>query len=225
MQPPPGVTRSNDVLGIRGATFSVQLACVGCIKKNSYKKKTVRTSRQTQAASATAPLRTGADMCKTVSGAGKCAGAKSNTVRRRSNHARTEDQAGREKRANTDAAGGWRQRNNLEVLEAGKSAAAGLLQEGVWGIHDHHVVVKHHDCHSTCVRTFICALWSPEPGDWNKNRETGGKRGRGRGSTLCMTTASIRIWLANSLHRHGHLHHTTWRAGSQKAGSLKKWGA
>ena len=40
------------------------------------------------------------------SGAGKCAGAKSNPVRRRSNHARTEDQAGREKRANTDAAGG-----------------------------------------------------------------------------------------------------------------------
>ena len=59
-------------------------------------------------ASATAPLRTGADMCKRGSGAGKCAGAKSNTVRRRSNHARTEDQAGREKRANTDAAGGWR---------------------------------------------------------------------------------------------------------------------
>ena len=47
-------------------------------------------------------------MCKSGSGAGKCAGAKSNTVRRRSNHARTEDQAGREKRANTDAAGGWR---------------------------------------------------------------------------------------------------------------------
>ena len=42
-------------------------------------------------------------MCKIGSGAGKCAGAKSNTVRRRSNHARTEDQAGREKRANTDA--------------------------------------------------------------------------------------------------------------------------
>ena len=41
-------------------------------------------------------------MCQTGSGAGKCAGAKSNTVRRRSNHARTEDQAGREKRANGD---------------------------------------------------------------------------------------------------------------------------
>ena len=44
-------------------------------------------------------------MCKTGSAAGKCAGAKSNTVRRRSNHARTEDQTGREKRANTDASG------------------------------------------------------------------------------------------------------------------------
>ena len=47
-------------------------------------------------------------MCKTGSAAGKCSGAKSNTVRRRSNHARTADQAGRQKRANTDAAGGWR---------------------------------------------------------------------------------------------------------------------
>ena len=47
-------------------------------------------------------------MCKTGSGAGKCAGVKSNTVRRRSNYVRTEDQAGGEKRANTDAAGGWR---------------------------------------------------------------------------------------------------------------------
>ena len=45
---------------------------------------------------------------QTGSGAGKCAGAKSNTVRRRSNHARTEDQAGREQRANIDAAGGRR---------------------------------------------------------------------------------------------------------------------
>ena len=59
-------------------------------------------------ASATAPLRTGADICKTGSAAGRCAGAKSNTARRRSNHARTEDQAGREKRANTDASGEWR---------------------------------------------------------------------------------------------------------------------
>ena len=47
-------------------------------------------------ASASAPLRTGADMCKTGSGPGKGAGAKSNTGRRRSNHARTEDQVGRE---------------------------------------------------------------------------------------------------------------------------------
>ena len=59
-------------------------------------------------ASATAPLRTGADICKTGSAAGRCAGAKSNTARRRSNHARTEDQAGREKRSNTDASGKWR---------------------------------------------------------------------------------------------------------------------
>ena len=59
-------------------------------------------------ASATAPLRTGADTCKTGSGAGKRAGAESETVHRRSNHARTEDQAGKRKRANIDAVGGWR---------------------------------------------------------------------------------------------------------------------
>ena len=49
-------------------------------------------------ASATAPLRTGADTCKTGSGAGKRSEAKSDPVRRRSNHAWTEDQAGRQKR-------------------------------------------------------------------------------------------------------------------------------
>ena len=53
------------------------------------------------------PLRTGADTCKTGLGAGKRAGAKSDLVRRRSNHAWTEDEAGRQKRANIDAVGGW----------------------------------------------------------------------------------------------------------------------
>ena len=59
-------------------------------------------------ASATAPPRTGADTCKTESGAGKRSGAKSDPVRRRSNHAWTEGQAGKRKYANTDAVGGWR---------------------------------------------------------------------------------------------------------------------
>ena len=63
------------------------------------RKKQIGHHARPRRAPAPAPLRTGADMCKTRSGAGKCAGAKSNTVRRRSNHARTEDQAGREKRA------------------------------------------------------------------------------------------------------------------------------
>ena len=58
-------------------------------------------------ASATATLRTGADMCKTGSGAGKRSGAKSDPVRRRSNHEWMEDQAGKRKRANIDAVGGW----------------------------------------------------------------------------------------------------------------------
>ena len=76
------------------------------IKKPKKKNQIGHHARPRQA-SATAPLRTGADMCKSGSGAGKCSGAKSNTVRRRSNHARTEGQADRQKRANTDAAGGW----------------------------------------------------------------------------------------------------------------------
>ena len=59
-------------------------------------------------ASATAPLRTGADTCKTGSDAGKRAGAKSDSVRRRSTNAWTEDQAGKRKCANMDAVGGWR---------------------------------------------------------------------------------------------------------------------
>ena len=59
-------------------------------------------------ASATPPLRTGADMCRTGSGAGKRSGAKSYPVRRRSSHAWTEDQAGRRIHANIDAVGGWR---------------------------------------------------------------------------------------------------------------------
>ena len=76
--------------------------------RDQPKKKQIGHHARPRRVSATAPLSTGADMCKIGSGAGKCAGAKSNTVRRRSNHARTEDQADSEKRANTDAAGGWR---------------------------------------------------------------------------------------------------------------------
>ena len=59
-------------------------------------------------ATATAPLRTGADTCQTGSGAGKGSGAKADPVHRRSNHAWTEDQTDRRKRANVDAVGGWR---------------------------------------------------------------------------------------------------------------------
>ena len=81
---------------------------ITCGYKKENKKKRIGHHARPRRASATAPRRTGADMCKTRSAAGKCARAKSNTVRRRSNHAQTEDQAGREKRANTDASGGWR---------------------------------------------------------------------------------------------------------------------
>ena len=59
-------------------------------------------------ASATAPPRTGADTCKTGSGAAKRSGAELEPVRRRSSHAWTEDQAGKRRCANTDVVGGWR---------------------------------------------------------------------------------------------------------------------
>ena len=72
------------------------------------KKKQIGHHARPRRASATAPLRAAADMCKTGSGAGKRSGAKADPVRRRSSHAWTEDQAGMRKRANIDAAGGWR---------------------------------------------------------------------------------------------------------------------
>ena len=64
-----------------------------------------RTSRQARLASATALLRTGEDLCKTGSGAGQRAGAKSEPVRRRRNHEQTEEKAGWRKRAYIDAVG------------------------------------------------------------------------------------------------------------------------
>ena len=51
--------------------------------------------------SATAPLRTGADMCKTGAGAGSSAGADTAPKRRRSNHGWTDDQAGKKKRSDS----------------------------------------------------------------------------------------------------------------------------
>ena len=57
-------------------------------------------------ASATSPLRTGADMCKTGVGAGSSAGADKEPERWQSNHEWTDDQAGRRRLANTDPDGG-----------------------------------------------------------------------------------------------------------------------
>ena len=76
-------------------------------KTNNQKKNIGRHARQ-RWASATAPQHTGADTCQTGSGAGKRFGAKSDPGRRRSNHAWTEDQEGRRKRAKIDVVGGWR---------------------------------------------------------------------------------------------------------------------
>ena len=89
--------------GCDGAAPRMRCACV-----NGKKKKKIGHHARPRRPSATAPLRTGADTCKTGSGAGKRAGAKSDPVHRRSNHAWMEDQAGKRKCANTDAVGGWR---------------------------------------------------------------------------------------------------------------------
>ena len=57
-------------------------------------------------ASATAPLRTGADTCSTGADARSSTGAYKEADRRQSNHERTDDQAGRRRLANTDSDGG-----------------------------------------------------------------------------------------------------------------------
>ena len=84
----------------------------GCARRgtptNKNTKKQVGHHARPRWALATAPLRTGAVTCKTGSCAGQRAGAKSDPVRRRSNHAWTEHQAGKRKRANSDAVRGWR---------------------------------------------------------------------------------------------------------------------
>ena len=74
----------------------------------SKNRKQIGNHARPRRASATAPLRTGADTFKIGSGAGKRSGAKSDSVRRRSTYAWTEDQAGRRKRARIDTVGGWR---------------------------------------------------------------------------------------------------------------------
>ena len=81
--------------------------CKHCIK-NKTKKIQIGHHTIPSGVSATAPLRTEVDMCRTGEGAGKRAEAKSEPVRRRSNHARTEDRALKRKCANTGAVGGWR---------------------------------------------------------------------------------------------------------------------
>ena len=72
------------------------------------KEKQIRHHARPRRASAAAPRRTGAHTCKTESGAGKRVGAKSGLGRRRSRHVWTEDQVGKQKRANIDAVGGGR---------------------------------------------------------------------------------------------------------------------
>ena len=74
------------------------------IKKKIYKKNGHHA--RPRRASATAPLRTGADMCRIGVGAGSSAGAGKGPDRRQSNHEGTDDQAGRRRLANTDSDGG-----------------------------------------------------------------------------------------------------------------------
>ena len=75
----------------------------GC--KRVTKKKIGHHAKPKQAP-ATAPLRTGADMCRTGVGAGSSAGADEGPDRRQSNHEWTDDQAGRRRLANSNSDGG-----------------------------------------------------------------------------------------------------------------------
>ena len=74
-------------------------------KKSKIKNKKMGHHAKPKRASATAPLRTGADMCSTGVGAGSRAGADKGPDRRQSNHEWTDDQAGRRRLANTDSDG------------------------------------------------------------------------------------------------------------------------
>ena len=69
------------------------------------KLKKIRHHVRPRRASATAPLRTGADMCRTGVDTGSSSGADKGPDRRQSNHERTDDQAGRRRPANTDSDG------------------------------------------------------------------------------------------------------------------------
>ena len=79
---------------------------LGIIHTKKNKKKQIGRHARPRRALATALLHTGADTCKTGSSAGKRAGAKSDPVRRRSNHAWMEGQAGMRKRAKTRSGAG-----------------------------------------------------------------------------------------------------------------------
>ena len=66
----------------------------------------IRHHAKPKRAPATAPLRTGADMCKTGVGAGSSTGVYKEPDRRQSNYERTDDQSGKRRLANTDSDGG-----------------------------------------------------------------------------------------------------------------------
>ena len=94
------------------ACTCTRVACMACYypvhATSTGERKQIGHHARPWRAPPTASQRTGTDKCKRGSGAGKRAGAKAETVRWRSNHARVEDQAGRQKGANKYAVGGWR---------------------------------------------------------------------------------------------------------------------
>ena len=94
-----GIRTRNSEICVNGEYLCQHKVLISHILLNFFKriKKQIGHHATPRRASATAPLRTGADTCKTGSGAGKRSGAKSDPVRRRSNRAWTEDQAGKSK--------------------------------------------------------------------------------------------------------------------------------
>ena len=95
------------VLGGHPLVYRVHLgASLYTCDQKTKKKRQIGHHAKPKRASATVPLHTGADMCKTGVGARSSAGADKEPDRRRSNHEWTDDRAGRRRLANTDSDGG-----------------------------------------------------------------------------------------------------------------------
>ena len=105
-----GLSRLGDQASLTGTGSGRWLKCndrvSACMHRVKKKTQKIGCNPRPRRASATAPLRTGADLCKTGACAGSSAGTDTGLTRRQSNHEWTDDQIGRRRFANTHADGG-----------------------------------------------------------------------------------------------------------------------